>query len=97
MTFPITSEVITRLQLADDRNEWLSLTEYPPLARAVMTRMGVAHFEAWPVCGRKGGKSCLLGVLVILQAGVDSDLHRDSIARMMRATGLTYENSLVSR
>ena len=97
MTFPISSEVNTRLQQADAREEMLSLTEYPPLARAIMNRTGVAHFEAWPVCSRRSGKVCLLGVLVILQPGVDSDLHRDSIARMMRATGLTYENAFVSR
>ena len=97
MTFPITAEVISRLQQAESRNEILSLTEYPPLARAIMNRMGIAHFEAWPVTGKQAGANCLQGVLVILQPGVDSDLHRESIARMMRATGHTYENALLSR
>ena len=100
MTFPITAEVSARLQQAESRNEILSLTEYPPLARAIMNRMGIAHFEAWPVTGKQAGPNGVIrlqGVLVILQPGVDSDLHRESIARMMRATGHTYENALVSR
>lgn len=89
MTFPITAEVTSRMQEAESNGQQLSLTEYPPLSRAIMNRMGVAHFEAWPVSSR--GR--LLGVLVILQAGIDSDKHRDSLGRMMRTAGLIHENA----
>ena len=102
MSFAVDQQVITRIQMADKQGEIASLADYPPLAKILLSRMGVAHFEAWAVTGyghlgRQAGRPRLLGILVILQAGVDSATRQDSLSRMMRTTGLVYENALLTR
>jgi hypothetical protein len=102
MSFPLDDRWVKYIQAIEKRGETASLSEYEPLTKILLARMGVAHFEAWAVTGyghlgRQAGLSRLLGVLVILQAGVDSVSRHDSLNRLMRATGLIYENALLSR
>lgn len=102
MSFPMEPAMLLKIQEAAKGGELINLCEYEPLARILMNRIGVAHFEAWPLSGfghlgRQSGRPRILGILVILQAGVDSVTRHDSLCRMMRMTGLVYENSLLSR
>ena len=75
------------------------LANHAPLARIILARLGIAHFEAWPVyrysqLGRNMGKQKLHGVLVILQAGEAAYTRGDSIGRMIRSASLVYENTI---
>jgi hypothetical protein len=102
MNFPLEAAALKRIFDGDRRGEIVSLAEYPPLARVLMARLGVAHFEAWPITGyghlgRQAVQPRLLGILVILLAGVETASRHDSLSRMMRATGLIYENALLSQ
>jgi hypothetical protein len=68
----------------------------------LMTRLGIAHFDAWAITGyshlgRLAEKPKVLGILVVLQAGVESLLKKEALGRMVRATGLIYENAVLSR
>lgn len=102
MSFPLGQEIMDRVIQADRNGEIASLADYGPLTKLVLARTGVAHFEAWALTGyghlgRLSARPRLLGVLVILQAGVDSIARRESIARMIRTTGLAYENALLAQ
>ncbi|MBI4925894.1 MAG: hypothetical protein HY843_08235 [Bdellovibrio sp.] len=101
MSFPVKTDMIIAMNEAAQRGEIFSLTQYSPLANILLAKTGVAHFEAWPLTsygplGKMSGKLRLVGVLVVLQAGVDSVLHREALIRMLRTTGLIYENMLLS-
>ncbi len=102
MSFPIDQKILDQVQKEVAEGRSASLVEHAPLAHILMARLGVAHFEAWAVTGysrlgRAAGKSKLLGVLIVLQAGIDSASRHDSLSRMMRTTGLIYENALLSQ
>ncbi len=109
LAFPIdthTLERLTGLALQEGneaRNEAKSiLSENAAMARIILARTGVAHFEAWPVfrysaLGRAAGKPRLHGVLIILQAGEAAYTRGDSIGRMIRSATLVYENTLHSQ
>ena len=106
LAFPIdpgTLEKLTQLFLQEGdepkRESKELLTAMPSLARIILVRTGVAHFEAWPVfrysvLGRAAGRPRLHGVLVILQAGEAAYTRGDSIGRMIRSASLVYENTL---
>lgn len=101
MSFVVQSEALKAIGEAQQKGGVFSLSQYPPLAAILLAKTGVAHFEAWPITGfgplgRASGKVRLIGVLVILQAGTQSVLHNDSLQRMIRSTGLIYENTLLS-
>ncbi len=83
MTFPIVPAVLDTILRTEAEGKQASLAEYSPLAKMIMSKMGIAHFEAWPVTGR--GK--LQGVLVILQPGTDSNLHRGALNRTIQIAG----------
>jgi hypothetical protein len=102
MSFPIDAAAIERIQEIEKGGQTASLAQYEPLTRVLLARLGVAHFEAWAVTayghlGRASGKVKLLGVLVILQSGMDTVSRHESLSRMMRATGLIYENALLAQ
>lgn len=78
------------------------LEEYGPLQNLILARFGTAHFEAHPVTafgtlGRIAQRPQILGVLVVLQSNVDSALHQESLSRLMRTTGLIYENAVLAQ
>jgi len=102
LSFPIDESVFRHIVECEKRGELASLSEYPPLVQMIQARMGIGHFEAWAVAGYgplgpRSGLPRLSGVFVLLQSGVDSYTRRDSLSKMIRATGLIYENSLHSR
>jgi hypothetical protein len=109
LSFPFSSEMIERLlQLASDPGDEARsagkalLSEHEPLARIILARLGIAHFEAWPVyrytaLGRSAGKPRLHGVLVVLQAGEAAFTRQDSIGRVIRSAALVYENATQAR
>lgn len=99
--FPVDPQLLSDVHDQDARAQVATLTDYRPLSQLVLARTGVAHFEAWAVTGyghlgRQAGRTRLLGVLVVLESGVESYTRQDSLARMMRSTGLIYENALLS-
>lgn len=102
MSFVIKEELLSQVQNKSTSGEITSVTQYEPLVNIIMARMGVAHFDAWAIAGfgplgRQSGKVRLLGILVNLHSGVDSQLHQDALNRLMRSTGLIYENVLLSQ
>ncbi len=102
MSFPLHSDTLQWILEGSKRGDFVSLSQYSPLGNILMARTGVAHYEAWPVTGygplgRQASYPRLLGILVILQAGVDTALHEASLKRMLRSTGLIYENTLLSQ
>ena len=103
MNFPISDELMRQIvQSQRETDQSFSLANYPPLAHVLLSRVGVAHYEAWVITGyghlgRVAGTARVLGFLVILQAGIESMTRYESVNRMMRATGLIYENTLLSQ
>ncbi len=102
LSFQVDPALIERLTEAGKLGELISLSDYPPLAEILLSRLGIAYFEAWAITGyshlgRLAEKPKLLGVLVVLQAGVESLLKKEALGRMVRATGLIYENAVLSR
>ena len=101
LSVPVNSDLLTRCETQTGLSV-PSVSDYEPLASVLLQRMGIAHFEAWALTGygqlgRMAGKPRLLGVLVILQAGIDSQMHQHALSRMIRTTGLVYENALLTR
>lgn len=88
LAFPISKEITHRILRSTQEGKVVSLEKFEPLAKVILERTGVAHFEAWAVTSPQ---PALLGVLVILHAGVQSANHRDSLVRVMKATALAYE------
>lgn len=93
--------LLRRIETGFASGELLGIQDHEPLIRAMMARLGVAHFEAWAMAGfgplgRASGKIRLLGAVVILQSSVESYSHREHLGRMIRAAGLVYENALLT-
>ncbi len=102
MSFSVSHELLKKIEISAQAGEIFMIGDYEPLSDILLARTGVAHFEAWAVTGygrlgRQAGKPKLLGILVVLQAGMDSIAHQDSLKRMVRSTGLVYENALLSQ
>ncbi|OFZ82510.1 MAG: hypothetical protein A2583_11265 [Bdellovibrionales bacterium RIFOXYD1_FULL_53_11] len=102
MSFPVDQTMLEATMHAVTRGECAYLSEYPPLAKLLLARTGVAHFEAWAVTGfgrlgRAAGIPRLLGILVVLRAGTESASRRESVIKMIRTAGLVYENTLLSQ
>ena len=102
MSFNLDAPIQHRILECEKKGQIASLSDYGPLTKLCLARFGTAHFEAWPVTGfahlgRQAERPRLLGVLVVLHAGVESRTRQDSLFRMMRATGLIYENSILAQ
>jgi hypothetical protein len=102
MSFPLNGEAIRKVQTQTRTGETPSLADCEPLARLILARFGISHFEAWALTGfgplgRLAGKPRVLGALVILHSGVESVSRHESLSRMLRSTGLIYENSILSQ
>ena len=70
-----------------------SLAQYTPLCDLILMNLNVAHFEAWAITThspllRKSEDPKLLGILVILHAGIESNLHHGVLSRMIKTTGM---------
>ena len=59
----------------------------------MLTRFGIANFEAWPMTEARNpnaGPSRLLGILVVTESGVDSVLHRDFMGVLLERASRHY-------
>ena len=93
MSFPIADEAVNTITTSAKNKKVASLSNFQPLCRVILDRTGVAYFEAWAVTNQKAE---FHGVLVVLQAGVQSAIHRSALARLLSGIGLSsdhYERS----
>lgn len=101
MSFPVSLGLIEEIQAMERLGKPTILPDYQPLSGVLLTMFGIAHFEAWAITGygplgRQTGRMRLLGILVFAQAGTTTISKRDSICRIIRSTGLVYENVILS-
>ncbi len=101
LSFSIDPKVLNAISNPSQTGDNPSLSDYEPLSKLILSRFGIAHFDSWAVTGfgplgRVAGKPRLLGVLVVLKAGTESANRREVLSRMMRCTGLVYENAVLS-
>ncbi len=102
LSFTLPQSSVDQVLQKAAKGEAASFADDSALAKLLLDRAGVAHFDAWAVTGygalgRLAGRPRLLGVLVLLQPGVDSVTRQESLGRMIRATGLVYENTLLAQ
>jgi len=102
LSFPIGPDVVPQWGSRAMRENRVDVRDYEPLQSLIMSKMGVAVFDAFAVTGfghlgRQAGRPKLLGVLVILQSSVDSEERKQVMKRLVRSTGLIYENTLLSQ
>jgi hypothetical protein len=96
LSFEISDALLLEIFNSESKGRWVSLSQYTPLSHLVLKHFGVAHFEAWPVTTFQPSQqtpSRVVGVIVIVQAGVDSALHRESVAKLLRLTGRAYQTN----
>jgi hypothetical protein len=74
--------------MADD-GKVASVSNYGPMSKLMITHLNVAHFEAWGVTSHPevSGQSKLVGVLVVLQAGMKSAQTRPVLAKILKEAG----------
>ena len=98
MSCPIPETVLRKIFEREQQGFLVSLTDYGPLA----TLLNARDFEAWAVTGfapevtPNGGGPRLLGILAILDRPNASQAPQASLTRLMKATGISYENALLS-
>lgn len=85
MSFAIPHESYDAILKTAIQSKIPSLSNFEPLSKLILARLGIAHFEAWGVTNPEHGK--LIGILVILQAGLQSAMHQQSMARLMKSVG----------
>ena len=75
-------------QMADD-GKVASISNYGPISKLMIAHLNVAHFEAWAVTSHPevSGQSKLVGVLVVLQAGMKSVMARPLLAKILKEGG----------
>lgn len=77
------------------------LTPDSGLSDSMLHHFGVGHFEAWAIpyysaLGRHAQRASLIGVVVLLQSGMDTLAQKKRFSRMIRTAGLVVENSILS-
>jgi len=85
--------LIVEIHSDDAKGKPRNLWDHAPLARLMLTRLGIAHFEAWPMVHRvppSQGPSRFLGVLVIAESGIDSMLHREFLGSLLERASRVY-------
>jgi hypothetical protein len=93
MSFALDAGLVTDIHAEVARGRQKNLWEYAPLARIMLTRLGIANFEAWAMTeARKPslGPSRLLGILVVAESGVDSVLHREFLGALLERASRHY-------
>ncbi|MBS1962455.1 MAG: hypothetical protein JST04_09580 [Bdellovibrionales bacterium] len=93
MSFALETGLVTEIHAEVARGRALNLWEYPPLVRVMLTRLGIANFEAWPMTEARNphaGPPRLLGVLVVAESGVDSVLHREFMGALLERASRHY-------
>jgi hypothetical protein len=69
----------------------MSLAQSPGLLKMMMMKLGIAHFEAWPLCADTPER--LIGVLVVTQPNLETALAGEKISQRISMT----EDALSSR
>ncbi|MCM0605823.1 MAG: hypothetical protein KA715_07000 [Xanthomonadaceae bacterium] len=90
MSFPIADEAVQTISTSTRNRKVASLANFQPLCRVIMDRTGVAYFDAWAVTSQNGH---FHGVLVVLQAGVQSALHKPALTRLLSQISLSSEDA----
>ena len=93
MSFALETSLVAEIHAEIGRGRPQNLWEYAPLARAMLSRLGIANFEAWAMVSARsanGGPSRLLGVLVVAESGVDSVLHRGFLGSLLERASRHY-------
>lgn len=105
MAFNLNRRAQKRILSFAKQNKLASLSKYEPLRKLLISRFGVAYFEAWAVTSfpdnnqniQKSKEPIFLGVIVILQPSVNSSENRDLLVRMMNKTAQQYEKESQER
>ncbi|MCC7441285.1 MAG: hypothetical protein IT285_06620 [Bdellovibrionales bacterium] len=93
MSFPVFDDDLARVHAEARAGTVTRLQRCEPLAKLVLARLGVAHFEAWAITGYTGPagptprEPALLGILVAVQAGSGSAAQAAAIQRLIRVAG----------
>lgn len=86
MSFAFPTSLIAEIHGDDSKGKRRNLWDHAPLSRLMLSKFGIANFEAWPMIHRVNtaqGPSRFLGVLVIAESGVDSVLHREFLGSLL--------------
>jgi vacuolar-type H+-ATPase subunit H len=98
LSFPVDPYAQKQIAGFIKENKLASLAHYEPLIRVILQGLGIAHFEAWAltspaqVSHNTLNEGRLLGVAVILNAGVQSMTHRDLVTHLLNTMGSFYGN-----
>ncbi len=93
MSFALETGLVSEIHAEVARGRSKNLWEYPPLGRVMLSRLGIANFEAWPMTESRNpnaGPSRMLGILVVTESGVDSVLHRDFLGALLARASRHY-------
>jgi hypothetical protein len=93
MSFAMETGLVSDIHAEVARGRQKNLWDYPPLSRTMLSRLGIANFEAWPMTEARNpnvGPSRLLGILVVAESGVDSVLHRDFLGALLERASRHY-------
>lgn len=93
MSFALETGLVTEIHAEVARGRQKNLWEYAPLGRIMLSRLGIAGFEAWSMTEARNpnaGPSRLLGVLVIAESGFESVLHREFLGTLLDRASRHY-------
>lgn len=93
MSFPVTTDLLNRVMEGPRERSAEALESYPPLLRLLKTRLAtdglVPPFEAWAVTSYLSPK--FLGAMLVLESSTEARAnHEPDLARLVRATGLSF-------
>jgi hypothetical protein len=94
LSFSIGSALVAEIHEEEKKGQKRGLWDHAPLSRLLLSRFGVSHFEAWPMIRArhwKDGPGRLLGVLVVVQAGIDRRAHRDFLGTLVERASRHYD------
>ncbi len=93
MSFSLPTSLIAEIHSDDAKAKRTNLWDHAPLSRLMLSRLGIANFEAWPMIHRipsSQGPSRFLGVLVIAESGVDSVMHREFLGALLERASRVF-------
>ena len=103
MSFPVTAELEQRVQSHDGGLSTLSLKDFGPLRKLLLTGSTQSDYDAWLIPSPKDptgrSKTQLLGVLVLMKGNDESDVARASdteatIRELLRVSGQHYGEAI---
>jgi hypothetical protein len=94
LSFSIGSALVAEIHEREKKGDKKGLWDHAPLSRLLLSRFGVSHFEAWPMVRArpwKDGPGSLVGVLVVVQSGIDRRVHRDFLGTFVDRASRHYD------